>query len=86
MYTSCSPDVLSLEFSILMNNLSSNCGLVDAKVRASDIYLPVHFWHLVKLVFWSILSFKNGIFAKLISFFLSAYLVGDNLRELKENI
>ena len=24
-----------------MNNLSSYCGLVDAKIRASDKYLPV---------------------------------------------
>ena len=24
-----------------MNNLSSNCGLVDAKIRASDKDLPV---------------------------------------------
>ena len=41
MYTSCSPDVLSLQFSIFMNNLSSYCGLVNAKIRASDIDLPV---------------------------------------------
>ena len=26
-----------------MNNLSSYCGLVDAKIRASDKDLPVHF-------------------------------------------
>ena len=41
MYTTCFPHVLSLEFSCielfyLMNNLSSYCGLVDAKIRASD--------------------------------------------------
>jgi hypothetical protein len=35
------PDVLSLQFSIFMNNLSSYCGLVNAKIRASDIDLPV---------------------------------------------
>ena len=41
MYTSCSPDVLSLQFSIFMNNLLSYCGLDNAKIRASDIDLPV---------------------------------------------
>ena len=41
MYTSCSADVLSLQFSIFMNNLSSYCGLVSGKMRASDIDLPV---------------------------------------------
>ena len=25
-----------------MNNMLSNCGLVDAKIRASDKDLPVH--------------------------------------------
>ena len=42
---------LSLEFSCIelviqcnsMNNLSSYCGLVDAKIRASDKDLPVIF-------------------------------------------
>ena len=35
--------VLSLKFHVLksMNNLSSYCGLVDAKIRASDKDLPV---------------------------------------------
>ena len=39
---------LSLEFSCIelvcnsMNNLPSYCGLVDAKIRASDKDLPVH--------------------------------------------
>ena len=28
-----------------MNNLLSNCGLVDAKIRVSDKNLPVHFEH-----------------------------------------
>ena len=37
---------LSLEFSCIelvnsMNNLSSYCGLVDAKIRASDKDLPI---------------------------------------------
>ena len=41
MYTSCSTDVLSLQFSIFMNNLSSYCGLINAKIRASDIDVPV---------------------------------------------
>ena len=43
MYTSSSPDVLSLQFSIFMNYLSSYCGLVNAKIRASDIDLPVQY-------------------------------------------
>ena len=29
------------ELTIFMNNLSSYCGLVDAKIRASDKDLPV---------------------------------------------
>ena len=33
--------ILSLQFSRTMNNLSSYCGLVDAKIRASDKNLPV---------------------------------------------
>jgi hypothetical protein len=41
MYTSGSPDVLSFQSSICINNLLSYCGLVDAKIRASDIDLPV---------------------------------------------
>ena len=42
LYTTCSPHVLSLEFSSCksVNNLSSYCGLVDAKIRASDKDLP----------------------------------------------
>ena len=50
MYTSCSPDVLSLQFSIFMNNLSSYCGLVNAKIRASDIDLPVLYF--AGALFW----------------------------------
>ena len=42
IYTSCSPDVLSLQFSIFMIKLSSYCELVDAKIRASDIDLPIN--------------------------------------------
>ena len=34
-------DVLSLQFSIFMINLLSYYGLVNAKIRASDIDLPV---------------------------------------------
>ena len=37
----CSPDVLSLQFSIFMNNLSSYCGLVNAKILPSDKDLRV---------------------------------------------
>ena len=35
--------VFSLQFSWTMNNLLSYCWLVDAKIRASDKNLPVHF-------------------------------------------
>ena len=41
----CSPGIMSLQFSLTMNSLSSYCGLVDAKIRASDKYLPV--WIIV---------------------------------------
>ena len=44
MYTTCSQHILSLLFSCSMNNLSSYCGLVDAKIRASDKDLPVWGW------------------------------------------
>ena len=38
-----------------MNNLSSYCGLVDAKIRASDKDLPVHPLHTVrKLKKWKV--------------------------------
>ena len=39
--TTCSAGILSLQFSWTMNNLLSYCGLVDAKIRASDKDLPV---------------------------------------------
>ena len=50
MYTTCSPDVLSLEFSCTetcnsMNNLLSYCGLVDARISASEKDLPVRKAH-----------------------------------------
>ena len=41
VYTTCSAGILSLQFSLTMKNLSSYCGLVDAKIRASDKDLPV---------------------------------------------
>ena len=44
VYTTCSQHVLSLEFScteFLMNNLLSYCGLVDARISASEKGLPV---------------------------------------------
>ena len=41
VYTTCSVGILSLQFSWTMNNLSSYCGLVDAKIRATDKDLPV---------------------------------------------
>ena len=48
LYTTCSPHVLNLQFSCIelvhnsLNNLFSYCGLVDAKMRASDKDLSVH--------------------------------------------
>ena len=41
VYTTFSAGILSLQFSLTMKNLSSYCGLVDAKIRASDKDLPV---------------------------------------------
>ena len=40
------------ELTIFMNNLSSYCGLVDAKIRASDKDLPVRpeFKYLAKML------------------------------------
>ena len=37
--TTCSPHVLSMQFSRTI--FCDNCGLVDAKIKASDIDLPV---------------------------------------------
>ena len=37
-----------------MNNLSSYCGLVDAKIRVSDKDLPVPSYLLYKKVFWAL--------------------------------
>ena len=44
LYITCSPYVLSLEFSCieLVLNSMKNLWLVDAKIRASDKDLPVH--------------------------------------------
>ena len=41
VYKTCSVGILSLQFLWTMNNLLSYCGLVDAKIRASDKDLPV---------------------------------------------
>ena len=41
VYTTRSAGNLSLQFSWTMNNLLPYCGLVDAKIRASDKGLPV---------------------------------------------
>ena len=35
-----------------MNNMSSYCGLVDAKIRASDKDLPVHMLEMEVLKFF----------------------------------
>ena len=48
VYTTCSAGILFLQFSWTMNNLLSYCGLVDAKIRASDIDLRVNL--MVKIV------------------------------------
>ena len=40
--TTCSPRFELGIFMYSMNNFSSYCGLVDAKIRASDKDLPVH--------------------------------------------
>ena len=40
LYTTCSAGILSLQFSRPMNNLSLYCGLLNAKIRASDKDLP----------------------------------------------
>ena len=50
VYTTCPKGILSLQFSRTMNNLLSYYGLVDAKIRASDIDLPVHS-NLIKVDF-----------------------------------
>ena len=55
VYTTCSADILSLEFSWTIYNLSSHFGLVDAKIRASEKDLPVHTSHCLDLdlmAFW----------------------------------
>ena len=41
VYTKCSAGILSLQFLWTMNNLLSYCGLVNAKIRASDKELPL---------------------------------------------
>ena len=41
VHTTCSAGILSLQLSRTMNNLSSYCGLVVAKIRASDKDSPV---------------------------------------------
>ena len=41
VYTTCSAGIMSLQFLWTMNNLSSYCWLVDAKIRAPDKDLPV---------------------------------------------
>ena len=49
MYTTCSELVVFMYWTgKLMNNLLSYCGLVDTRIRASDIDLPVLFFLLLK--------------------------------------
>ena len=54
LYTKCSPHVMEFSCIETMNNLSSYCGLVDAKISASDKDLPVvrpkHWW----VMSWSV--------------------------------
>ena len=47
-----------------MSNLSSYCGLVDAKMRASNIDLPVPTFHFTKVIFRD----KAGVKKKLFKF------------------
>ena len=50
MYTTCSEHVIFKYWTgDSMNNLLSNFGLVDAKIRASDKGLPVHNFVHVKI-------------------------------------
>ena len=48
VYTTSSAGILSLQFSWNVNNLLSYCGLVDAKIRASDKDLPVICWSQIR--------------------------------------
>ena len=58
MFSSCSPHVLSLEFSctelvIPMDNLLSYCGLVDALISTSEKDLPVFsIYRTKRYIFW----------------------------------
>ena len=56
MYTTCSELVVFMYWTgKSMNNLLSNCGLVDARIRTSNRDLPVqrqlkgHFWSVAKV-------------------------------------
>ena len=49
MSTTCTAGILSLQLSWTINNLLSYCGLVDAKIRASENYLPVHNFFFLEL-------------------------------------
>ena len=57
-YTTCSADILSLQFLWTMNNLSSYCGSVDAKIKASGKDLPVQGDIFIekKMIFWLVLD------------------------------
>ena len=91
VYTTCSAGILTLQFSWTMINLSSYCGLVDAKRRASDKELPV-----ITLIWLSnnliekCINIKNqrfnekNISAVFFCFFLSAIKMhGEKLLNLK---
>ena len=45
-----------------MNNLSSYCGLVDAKIRASDKDLPVSLQLLMHIMAIQVVAFSNGVY------------------------
>ena len=50
-----------------MNNLSSYCGLVDAKIRASDKDLPVHKKQGIVNITWNLLAAtKNSLICKIL--------------------
>ena len=64
VYTTCSAGILRLQFLWAMNNLLSYCGLVDAKIRASDIDLPVWKFNNHKMCVPIYRFFKNLVYSK----------------------
>ena len=61
-----------------MNNLSSYCGLVDAKIRASDKDLTV-----LLILFYD--YYKNFKWSELIKNQIAIIFIGENNNNLKQN-